>query len=239
MLPIRPLGLAALIGFTTGLLVARVIFVGDWSLGSVYDESLSAGYSSATGCNTKPCSPCEPKLAGQSCKWKFVKYTPSAFELRWLARMKEEKRVGEHPCDYMDTEFLDEFRTYLDTCAVFGYCAYNLNEFSAGGCNCTGSEKPKTFDPRVFSSFEYINECTQEVIHSYIEPLVGIMRHPKYCPLPAIPEHERVKGNHLDFLVLEQWEVHKSRNPNSRTFYFDLGASAWVKNDTKEMVMQP
>eukprot|EP00971_Amphidinium_carterae_P196472 3899035-Amphidinium_carterae.1 len=92
----------------------------------------------------------------------------------------------------------------------------------AGGCDCMGSEKPKTFDSRVFSSFAYINECTQEVVHSYIEPLAGIMRHPKFCPLPAIPEHPRVKGNRLEYIVHEQWDVHKNRNPNSRTFYFDL-----------------
>jgi len=178
-------------------------------------------------CTTQPCCPCPPLLSNKTCKWSFVRYIPSEFEEKWWIDINSSAEVGKYPCPHLDAHYRDYLNVYLKAIDE-GYVTSDP-PLPEGGCKCSLQEKPVEFDSRVFSRFEYINDCTSEVLHSYIEPLVGILRHPRYCPLTGLQRRDPMAK---DWLVVDQWEMHKNRGDSSRFYYFDLGASTWSINDS-------
>jgi len=178
-------------------------------------------------CIMQPCSPCPLRPSNQTCKWTFVRYIPSDFEDRWWEELQTQDHVGRYPCEHIDKNYREAMDVYLKAIDD-GYCTSDEN-LPEGGCLCSLNDKPVEFDSNVFSRFEYKNNCTSEVVHSYIEPLVGILRHPRYCAMKGL---RRVHPMRRNWLVVDQWEMHKNRNRDSRFFYFDLGASAWNSNDS-------
>eukprot|EP00971_Amphidinium_carterae_P008768 172652-Amphidinium_carterae.1 len=74
----------------------------------------------------------------------------------------------------------------------------------------------------------YQNTCTNELKYSYIEPLAGPLRHPGVCIRPFVKHWDRFKFS-KNWMVLDQWDVHKGMTQYSQVYYFDAGASTWEK----------
>jgi hypothetical protein len=102
-------------------------------------------------------------------------------------------------------------------------------------------EEPMKFDDEIFSKFEYVYNCTRppcwtppspfgpkigDTKFSYIEPLVGLLRHPLTC---SKFEKYYISKN---YLLVDPWPlVHVSRSTispqNPKVIISDLGSSTW------------
>mmetsp|Transcript_2633 Transcript_2633/g.4510 ORF Transcript_2633/g.4510 Transcript_2633/m.4510 type:complete len:389 (+) Transcript_2633:70-1236(+) len=173
----------------------------------------------AQTCNIEPCSPCHANTDSSSCKWKFRRYIPSELEARWWQVVEEVKM---QPCVAMNERFSSYLEIY--NAAIEAGWLSNYAVVPEGLCDCAKSMEPKSFDDSVFSRFEYENECTHELKTSYIEPLAGILRHPRVC----VPADEKPFLSRKDWLLVDQWELQKNRKHDSRFLYFDAGASFWL-----------
>lgn len=135
-----------------------------------------------------------------SCRWTFVKYTPSPYEQYWADNIASLK--GD-VCTESNKQ-----RNEIDTWA-------NLS--SSNGA-------PRELPTSVFSLFTFQNECTGEVSTDYIEPLAGLTRSPLFClrgPAYIVSK---------DYLVVSWNVSKKLTRPPGYTpkaYYFDLGASLY------------
>jgi len=201
------------------LCIARVSSVRpglDVRLGA--DRSSRGVDEAAQTCGQPPCSPCPIRADTDKCKWKFKRYIASELEEKWWEVVD---KVGDKPCEAVKTTFSEYFTRYKAAIHA-GQLASN-SMVAEGQCDCAGGAEPGSFDQTVFSRFEYQNECTSDMAYSYIEPLAGILRHPEVC------EHEHHNLLRKDWLLVDQWEMHKNRNSDSRFFYYDSGASTWAE----------
>lgn len=192
----------------------------------------------------------------QTCRWRFVRYHPSAWEKKWAANIaKYELKV----CETLKTEFAEENSLYIKSLPK---CVPNSNQ-KGKPRQCTATSPPAPhaegyFPEHIFSKFEYALVCGANVDEvwkapitdamkrqfSYIEPLVGLLRHPGLC---AAFEKEgetsaRAHVTHMfekDYMVVDGWAAHKDdafiapkerrsiRPGQMMSWYFDLGASFW------------
>jgi len=171
---------------------------------------------SSDACSASPCSPCATRSSSEKCRWKFQRYIPSELEQKWW---KVAEEVGANPCLAMRTTFAKDFAKYKAAIADGQMAKDEL--LPEDTCQCESGSAPQRLDPTVFSRYEYENECTSEVAVSYIEPLAGVLRHPGLC------EDFGATVLRKDWLVVDQWTLHKDWHPEARFFYFDAGASTW------------
>jgi hypothetical protein len=105
---------------------------------------------------------------------------------------------------------------------------------------CLGSTQPMDHD--IFSRFEYEFQCIDppcdedppvsprvgETHVSYIEPLVGILRHPGNFLQNNLSEYKGRK----DYMLVDKWALHnlhtRYRRVDKTSHFFDLGASTYT-----------
>lgn len=119
----------------------------------------------------------------------------------------------------------------------------------ASNLRASHSASSASFDASVFSSFEYVYMCTVPPCRSkplqtgpkvgqrkwsYIEPLVGLLRHPEVCS-----RNDAIVAAHLmnrDYLVHDAWGLvnagRSTISPVPRTLFFDVGAAYWDRDFT-------
>ena len=135
----------------------------------------------------------------ESCQWKFIKYTPSAYEQYWT----ENVATLQH-----------------DVCAASNRQLEEVNEWTKQ----TSSEAPHDFTTNIFSKFTFQNKCTGEITTDYIEPLAGLTRSPLYClrgnAYVVSKDYLVVSWN-----ISKKLSGPPDRTP--KAFYFDLGASLY------------
>ena len=181
--------------------------------------------------------------------WKFVKYHPSPFELEWRKEsFHVEKIVEGFPlCDLLKTRFKKEFDIYLSQ-------LHRMPAQDGRNERCENGKfpnEPQVFDDHVFSKFEYVFNCTRppcksppplspkihEKKFSYIEPLVGLLRHPKACidvnnVSVLTKRYQQQVVVDKNYMIIDAWPlVHNSRStisPEPKVMYFDLGASRYT-----------
>lgn len=182
-----------------------------------------------------------------SCFFEFSKYVPSEFEEMWI-----QKLPSLHP-DRLCLEVLTNttFRKFFDKyMEALPQCAPHL-PVDKRTITCedkTGkpveASAPQHFDPAVFSRMEYhpvhhggeSHRCQSNGTQTmFIEPLVGLLRHPGYC-FNVVHEANAKKFDLVDkgYMVVDPW--HPTRNFPAglsgsvlppRSFFFDIGASTW------------
>mmetsp|Transcript_1897 Transcript_1897/g.4158 ORF Transcript_1897/g.4158 Transcript_1897/m.4158 type:complete len:442 (-) Transcript_1897:141-1466(-) len=184
-------------------------------------DSLLPGQTTPTSptsrtCSASHCRRCPLRSDSRSCRWEFRRYIPSVLEEQWW---KVVDTHGADPCPAATGGFKEYFDLYFE--AIAQSEATPDAQLPYGGCKCDKGLKPQALDPRVFSRFEYINSCTKEVEYSYIEPLAGILRHPSTC----IDFGTKLRK---DWLIVDQWELHKNDVFDQKFYYFDAGASVWT-----------
>ena len=110
-------------------------------------------------------------------------------------------------------------------------------------CISRGSpdDEPMKFDDEIFSKFEYEFKCTRppcksppplsprigETKFTYIEPLVGLLRHPHACT--RWQDYSWLVNK--NYMIVDPWSlVNPSRStisPEPKVLYLDGGASTW------------
>lgn len=159
-----------------------------------------------------------------SCQWRFRSYYPGTFERAWST---EEHDVLENVCERLAQE---PFKTF-----VRDYMTFVL-EGNASACQDIGIEfpVPQQYSREVFSRFEYGMYCGSEssprqTVDVFIEPLAGLLRHPLGCL------NKKYMGR-KDYIIIDPWAAHNLMLPVAsnpliprKFFYFDLGASVWLK----------
>jgi len=186
-----------------------------------------AAFDSASGrrrkeCKEDYCQRCPEREDSAKCPWIFKRYIPSELEAKWW---EVTQKVGHKPCDAAESQFKEYFNRYKQAIKEGKMVPDKVEAY--GGCSCEKSAEPVAFDPTVFSQFEYENACSKAVKYSYIEPLAGILRHPDSCPWKKFHWWPIVLRK--DWLVVDQWEMHKNDVPDQKFYYFDAGASVWKK----------
>mmetsp|Transcript_35624 Transcript_35624/g.83327 ORF Transcript_35624/g.83327 Transcript_35624/m.83327 type:complete len:458 (+) Transcript_35624:119-1492(+) len=171
----------------------------------------------------------EPRPGGsmcqhrETCRWNFVRYIPSKLEETWWQGVDDFGAPGKDVCKAANSALFSKwFDAYAQACPNSAMMVSDKGPWPM--CDCKKSEvnASKIFDPEIFSRFEYVNECTKEVRYSFIEPLAGILRHPACC---------KDLGNNFlrkDWLVVDQWSIHRNNHLESKYYYFDAGASTWT-----------
>jgi hypothetical protein len=161
----------------------------------------------------------------------FLKYHPSEYEIRWLADiLKNQEAV----CQLQNQNYQKYVDAYLASQEMLtpqspppapprDRCSHP-SRVSAG--------VPKKLPMETFSVFEYTWKCAAQPsqvepnVFVAIEPLAGILRHPKVCT------NEAAFVVRKDYMVLDQWAVFnvgvQTTNKERKFFYFDLGASTWT-----------
>ena len=188
-----------------------------------------------------------------------MEYVPSEFELRWYDAVRQVDKVPGKVAKLL-VQFENEFRelvreikkwaipaapfvdgTISEDCSKF--FTSQQSDLEPGTCGFVSPALNHT----IFSRMKYEYGCWSsaceteqqpgdgDVHFSYIEPLVGLMRH------PAFRGTFRSFGWDLAYskayMLADKWSLHRatcaeqsschgSRTPSS--FYFDLGASTWT-----------
>ena len=122
----------------------------------------------------------------EQCVWKFIRYTPSDYEKHWNDNIATLQK---------------------DVCGETKKQAAQANEWMSH------ASLPE-LSSRIFSHFQYQNNCTGQVTTKSIEPLAGLTRSPFYC----------IYGE--GHLVLKDYLVVGSRI-GTRAYLFDIGASLY------------
>ena len=129
-------------------------------------------------------------------KWSFMRYEASPFEEKFLANADA---WGQRPCLALTNmqEEVDEWITLAE--------------------RSMKTPLPRSTSRRVLSSF-YFRSCEGEEKRVPIEPVGGILRHPRGC------EDRKYLGNKNSWMVVD-WHAHAI--PPARNLMFDVGASLW------------
>mmetsp|Transcript_47599 Transcript_47599/g.113126 ORF Transcript_47599/g.113126 Transcript_47599/m.113126 type:complete len:431 (-) Transcript_47599:58-1350(-) len=172
-------------------------------------------------CYEPHCVRCPLRADSRHCRWEFRQYIPSKLEAEWWTVVDEN---GADPCPAAkslkstDLNFKQYFDKYFQ--AIYDGEATPDQKVPYGRCDCKKGLRPQALDPTVFSRFEYINSCTQEVQYTFIEPLAGVLRHPSTC-------FDYLKKLRKDWLIVDQWNLHKNDVFDQKFYYYDAGASVW------------
>mmetsp|Transcript_49667 Transcript_49667/g.118288 ORF Transcript_49667/g.118288 Transcript_49667/m.118288 type:complete len:412 (+) Transcript_49667:60-1295(+) len=187
-----------------------------------YHGYYTSDVTETAACTEKTCGEqCAPR-SPSNCTWKFLRYVPSKLEQDWWEQVDS---IGRVPCTAVLTTFKPAFDIYMEEIYKMRLAP---NRISRGQCICHRGRTPMRFDPTVFSRFEYENTCTHEVEESFIEPLAGVLRHPSVCYAEQNSSLKRSKEMYRkDWLLLDQWALHKNRDVRTSYMYFDAGASLW------------
>jgi hypothetical protein len=135
----------------------------------------------------------------KECSWIFQTYEPSPFENYWVKNIKE---FQNNICEESN-KVIDKVDEWVSTALI------NVNT------------EPENLSNKIFSKFIYKNDCTSEISIDFVEPLAGLTRHPYYC----------LKGSdwvvNKDYMIIS-WNIsHRVNSHESKSYYFDLGASDW------------
>lgn len=172
--------------------------------------------------------------------WVFVKYHPSPFELKWREKCPAVEREEGHPlCNLRDREFHKENQIYMNDLPKFPSNNGNNRKCATRG---VFPDQPLKLDDDVYSKFEYVFKCTLapclapapapsggpkvgDVKFTYIEPLVGLLRHPMACT----NQYDWIINK--NYMVVDAWALtnpsRSSISPTPKVLYFDGGASTW------------
>ena len=126
--------------------------------------------------------------AEQKCEWVFSQYVSSPWEYEW------HKNIDRFQNDVCAFTKRDEKK-----------CYEWIQSLTNGG-----------FPMDIFSYFVFDNNCTNEVRLHFIEPLVGLTRHPYFC----------LHGE--EFLVNKDYMLIYPIDTHRKNYYFDLGASTYT-----------
>lgn len=144
-------------------------------------------------------------------------------------------RVAPHTPKVFSEDLAHECNIYVRT------IQYGEAQEVARGSNatCLGSSEP--MDDELLSSFEYVFRCLVPPCSqpppqgfavgakhkSYIEPLVGILRHPR-----AFLSDTRTDLMNKEYMMPDKWALHHLRTRYQhrirKSHYFDLGASTYT-----------
>ena len=124
----------------------------------------------------------------QRCEWVFSKYVSSPWEYEW------HKNINRFQNEVCAITKHDEIK-----------CDKWIQSLTKGG-----------FPMDIFSYFVFDNNCTNEVRLHFIEPLVGLTRHPYFC----------LHGE--EFLVNKDYMLIYPIDTHQNNYYFDLGASTYT-----------
>eukprot|EP00760_Papus_ankaliazontas_P020274 PhM_4_TR18299/c0_g1_i1/m.21127 len=176
------------------------------------------------------------------CRYVFDRYEPSPWEARWAANISYYER---NICKSMRGEFKPLVEAYV---SELPKCTINSVALDTRPkpTSCQAPNEPTQFDERVFSKMFYTLQCPDGItspegfaasVATFIEPLVGVLRHPRVCET----ENYRIGARESPFIfdknymVLDEWTVKRnvpfftssSYSTTNKNFYFDAGASVW------------
>ena len=142
------------------------------------------------------------QIVRDSCRWNFVKYTPSAYEKYWTDNIAT---LQANVCEESNKQIAE------------------INEWIK---QSSSNDSPHDFPTSIFSQFTFQNECTGEVSTDYIEPLAGLTRSPMFCLTNN--DSDLVNKNYL----VVSWNVSKKLSSLAghyvpKAYYFDMGASLY------------
>jgi hypothetical protein len=170
--------------------------------------------------------------------WMFVKYHASKFEDDW---QREAALIDTQPgsplCNLLITNFSREMNVYIQ------HLPRMVPDNGDAWPKCEKKDdfpdEPMVFPDDVFSKYEYVFGCTKPPCRSpppttgakigdkkftYIEPLVGLVRHINVCQNHAFLVNK-------NYMIVDAWSLTRvSRStisPEPKVMYFDAGASLW------------
>lgn len=195
--------------------------------------------------------------ARAACRYAFDRYEPSIWEHEYRDNIQDYQT---HVCDIMSRRYHEHAMTYR---AELSKCSLDkLPEAHALPSVCEHPHRPVQFNETIFSKLHYKLQCddterarahsrdlprTQTV---FIEPLVGMLRHPLFCfkefgghgsrPHPdGRPENQFIDNK--NYMVIDEWAI-KRNVPfvedsevfaKPRAFIFDVGGSAWYDGQSQ------
>lgn len=159
-----------------------------------------------------------------TCGWEFSRYVASPFERQWAAGIA----TYQHDiCNSLNTTFAAAHAAYLqhlDRCAPH-------NVRPAPVATCEPVDGPLGFPEAAFSYMEYLHTCTAATRRVFLEPLAGVLRHPKLCT----DHHNYSIVVDKGYMVIDPWHAQavalRGSSPQQRrprAFFFDVGASTWL-----------
>jgi hypothetical protein len=198
-------------------------------------------------------------VAGQSSMrrgcygWGFVRYHPSAYEQQWAQEAIKVERARGMLCSLVQRKFSDFHRRHLEGLKLHAmphkiaeYTIEELHSRCEKQLNDPHHIPSPQLDDEVFSKFEYRYRCwnppcrepkprdspeLEDVHFSYIEPLVGLLRHPSLpCKEPPAPEGIPFLAD-KQWMLIDRWAVHNVKGRTGKlkknSFLFDMGASTF------------
>ena len=185
--------------------------------------------------------------------WGFVRYHPSAYEQQWAHEAIKVERARGMLCPLVQRKFSDFHRRHLEGLKLHAM-PHTITEYTVEELHSRCVEKlndphhlpSPQLDDEVFSKFEYRYRCwnppcrepkprdspeLEDVHFSYIEPLVGLLRHPSLpCKEPPAPEGIPFLAD-KQWMLIDRWAVHNVKGRTGKlkknSFLFDMGASTF------------
>ena len=187
--------------------------------------------------------------AHASCRYVFDRYEPSPWEAKYYENINEYQK---HVCETMNSEFKDlaaKYKRELPKCTVNKI----TDDRSPPPSKCDRPANPVGFDESVFSKMHYklmcdgserakqVSKGMPETQVSYIEPLVGMLRHPMFCYKQWGGHNNLFSKN---YMVHDEWTVKRNypfidaadttgRGAKPRVFLFDAGGSIWSDGESQ------